>query len=309
MNEPRISRQDILEVDVCGPPGTHRLEPPMERPGDHAFMPANVIEVSKKDDRELITSLARGLDVIKAFGAGNASLTLAEVARVTGLNPATARRCLRTLEVLGYVGRREKRFMLKPRVLDLAASYLNSLNIEELCRSHLQDVVTQTGDSSSLCVLDGGDILYLAHVATKRLFRLEASIGARYPAYPTSMGRVLLGHLPADRLERYIDETSFAALTDWTETDPARLRARIEAARSDGYAAVEDELAYGVVAIAVPVFDAQGGCVAAINCSAHSKEIHKDAHVEARLPILRETARSISESLRHFPALSDSVRA
>jgi IclR family pca regulon transcriptional regulator len=271
--------------------------------------PTNVVEASKKNDRELITSLARGIDVIRAFGADKPALALVDVARITGLSPATARRCLRTLEVLGYVGRRDKRFMLKPRVLELAASYLNSISIEELCRSHLQEVVTQTEDSSSLCVLDGDDIVYLAHVATKRLFRIEASVGARYPAYPTSMGRVLLAHLPPERLERYLNETRFVALTDRTETDPVRLRAHIEAAGRDDYAAVEDELAYGVVAIAVPVFDTQGVCVAAINCSAHSKEINKAALVAQRLTLLRATACKITASLRHFPALSDSIRA
>lgn len=272
-------------------------------------MTNDVIQASKKDDRELITSLARGLDVIKAFGRGRPALSLAEVARLTGLSPAAARRCLRTLERLGYVGHAERRFMLKPRVLDLAASYLDSVSIEDLCRAHLQDVVARTGDSSSLCVLDGGDILYLAHVATRRIMRLEASVGARYPAYPASMGRVLLAHLPPDRLERYLRETEFKALTNRTVTDRAELSTLIEAARRDGYAAVEDELAYGVVAVAVPVYDDQGVCVAAVNCSAHSREIHKDELVRLRLPILQETARRITESLRHLPALSSSVRA
>jgi len=272
-------------------------------------MTVNVIEASKKEDRELITSLARGLDVIKAFGQGAPALTLADVARVTGLSPAAARRCLRTLERLGYVARSGKHFMLKPRVLELAAAYLNSINVEELCRSHLQDVVNQTGDSSSLCILDDGDIVYIAHVGTRRVLRLEASVGTRYPAYPTSMGRVLLGQLPPDRLDRYFRETRFAALTNRTETDAAELRHLIDAARRDGYAAVEDELAYGVVAIAVPVFDSQGICVAAVNCSAHSMETDKRELIHTRLPLLRETSAKITDSLRHFPALSRSVRA
>jgi len=174
---------------------------------------------------------------------------------------------------------------------------------------HLQEVVNRTGDSSSLCVLDKGDIVYLAHVGTRRILRLEASVGTRYPAYPTSMGRVLLCHLAPDRLDRYFRETKFAALTDRTETSRAKLRKLVAAARSDGYAAVQDELAYGVVAVAVPVFDSQGVCVAAVNCSAHSMEIDKAKLVRSRLPILHETSRRITESLRHFPALSDSVRA
>lgn len=272
-------------------------------------MTTNLIEASKKEDRELIASLARGLDVIKAFGRGEAALTLADVARVTGLSPATARRCLRTLERLGYVGRREKHFMLKPRVLDLAACYLNSISIEEVCRSHLQDAVNRTNNSSSLCVLDGGDIVYLAHVGIRRLLRLEASVGTRYPAYPTSMGRVLLGHLPPERLDRYFRQTKFAAITDRTETNPKALRRLVDAVPADGYAAVEDELAYGVVAVAVPVFDSQGVCVAAVNCSAHSMEIHKQQLVETRLPVLKETSSRITDSLRHLPALSNSVRA
>ena len=270
--------------------------------------PTSVIKASKKEDRELITSLARGLDVIKALGDGSPSMALAEVARVTGLNPATARRCLRTLEKLGYVGRDGKHFMLRPQVLELAAAYLNSTGIEKLCHVHLQDVVNQTGDSSSLCILDDNDIVYLAHVPTRRVMRLEASVGTRYPAYATSMGRVLLAHRPTEALDRYLAETRVEALTARTVTDRRALRRLILAARKDGYAAVEDELAYGVVAVAVPVFDTNGNCLAAVNCSAHSMEINKANLVEARLPVLLEASRRITQSLRHFPALSRSMQ-
>ncbi len=272
-------------------------------------MPTDTTEDTRGEDRELIASLARGLDVIKVFSRERPALTLAEVARTTGLNPATARRCLRTLERLGYVGRNERRFMLKPRVLDLAASFLDSISIEDLCRTQLQDIVNRTGDTASLSILDGGEIVYLAHVATKRILRLEASVGTRYPAYPTSMGRVLLGQLPDADLDRYLAETDFAALTERTVTDRKKLRRAILDAREKGYAAVKDELAYGVLAVAVPVFDESGFAVAAINSSAHSMEVDEETIVEQRVPILLRAAEMITESLRHFPILSLSVRA
>src|SRR5262245_26955315 len=136
--------------------------------------------------------LAKGIDVIRAFGRDAPALSLSEVARMAKLPAATARRCLLTLEELGFVTRSGRLFLLRPKVLELGAAYLDSMNIETLTRTHLEDLARSTGDSAALSVLDGTDIVYVARASARTLMRLEAHVGARFPAYPTSMGRVLL---------------------------------------------------------------------------------------------------------------------
>src|SRR4249919_3472651 len=198
--------------------------------------------------REAMGGLAKGLQVIRAFTRDHSSLTLSEIAGIARLPPATARRCLLTLEELGYVTRRGRAFLLRPKVLELGAAYLESMDIEHLTKTHLEELARVTGDSAALSVLDGNDIVYVARTSVRTLLRLEAHIGSRFPAHATSMGRVLLAGLSAERLQRYFDSAKLEALTERTVTDPAKLRALIEECRRLGYAVVEDELAYGVIA-------------------------------------------------------------
>ncbi len=252
--------------------------------------------------------LAKGLDVIRVFTRDRATLTLSEVADAARLPAATARRCLHTLEDLGYVMRSGRSFVLRPKVLELGAAYLESMNIEALTKTYLEDLASQTGDSAALTVLDDTEIVYVARASVRTLLRLEAHVGSRLPAYPTSTGRVLLAGLSKEHLARYFTRASFLPLTDRTVTDPARLRRLIDDCRADGYSAVEDELAYGVVAVAVPVFDQAGTVVAALNSSGHSKRISRSKLVRERLKMLQEVSRRISRELRGVPGLSLSAQ-
>jgi IclR family transcriptional regulator, pca regulon regulatory protein len=254
--------------------------------------------------REAMGGLAKGLDVIRAFTRESASLTLTEVASRTRLPAATARRCLLTLMELGYVMQSGRNFLLRPRVLELGAAYLESMNIETLTKTYLEDLVAHTGDSAALTVLDGADIVYVARVSVRTLMRLEAHVGSRFPAYPTSMGRVLLAGLSAERLQHYFATTEFLALTDHTVTDRARLQKLVDECRRVGYSAVEDELAYGVVAVAVPVFDQSKRVVAALNTSSHSRRITKAKLVRERLPMLQKISAQITNELQRVPGLS-----
>jgi IclR family pca regulon transcriptional regulator len=258
--------------------------------------------------REVMGGLAKGLDVIRAFTRDRATLTLSEVAEVAGLPAATARRCLNTLEDLGYVLRSGRSFVLRPKVLELGAAYLESMNIEALTKTYLEDLASQTGDSAALTVLDDTEIVYVARASVRTLLRLEAHVGSRLPAYPTSMGRVLLAGLSTDHLTRYFARAKLAPLTDRTVTDPARLRRLVDECRTDGYSAVEDELAYGVVAVAVPVFDQAGTVVAALNSSGHSKRISRAKLVRERLKMLQDVSRRISTELRGVSGLSLSAQ-
>jgi len=252
--------------------------------------------------------LAKGLAVIRAFGRDHAALSLSDIARSAGMPAATARRCLLTLEELGYVTRNGRNFLLRPKVLELGAAYLESIDIEQLTRTHLEELARETSDSAALCVLDGAEIAYVARTSVRTLLRLEAHVGSRFPAHATSTGRVLLAGLGPERLQHYFDTARFEPLTANTVIDPLKLRALIEEARRSGYSAVEDELAYGVIALAVPVFDHRSQVVAALNSSSHSGRTTRTRLVRGRLTMLQQVSRRISADLAAVPWLSLSAQ-
>ena len=253
--------------------------------------------------------LAKGLSVLRALGRESRGLTLSEVAGIAKLPAATARRCLHTLEELGYVTRAGRAFLLRPKVLELGAAYLDAIDIDTLTKTYLADLAQRSGDSAALSVLDGLDIVYIARASARTLLRLEAHVGSRFPAYPTSMGRVLLAGLSSEGLRRYFAAASFTQLTEHTVIQRGKLARRIEECRRLGYAAVADELAYGVVAVAVPVFDDSGRVVAALNSSSHSKRMTQTELVRERLGLLREISAQISSELRRIPGLALSAQS
>lgn len=260
-----------------------------------------------REDGEYINSLARGLSVLRAFTKERPELTLSEVAAVTGLSPAVARRCLHTLLHLGYVGKKGKLFLLRPDVMVFASAYLGSMNLEEIVRPHLQVVRDKTGDSSSLAVLLGHDILYLVHVSTNRMIRLAAGVGTRFPVYATSLGRIMLAYKDRDFIEEYLHTAELKVLTDKTTTSVTKLRNILRKARKDGYTSIQDELDYGIVSMAVPVFNERNEVVAAINCSTSAARINRSDMVASRLPVLQEAAQKIELELRRYPVLAHSV--
>jgi IclR family pca regulon transcriptional regulator len=254
--------------------------------------------------REAMGGLAKGLSVIRTFTRERATLSLSEVASLTSMPAATARRCLMTLEELGYVMRNGRQFLLRPKVLELGAAYIDSMNIDFLTKTHLEELARNTGDSAALCVLDATDIVYVARASIRTLMRLEAHVGSRFPAYATSVGRVLLAGQSAAALKHYFDTASLEPLTKYTVTDVEQLRRTIEKCRRNGYCTVKDELDYGVVALAVPVLDKQGRVVAALNSSSHSARITVATLVEERLDMLRGVSSQISRDLAALPNLS-----
>ena len=261
-----------------------------------------------RQDSEYLSTLERGLSVLRAFNQSRPEMQLSEVAAATGLNPAVARRCLNTLVQLGYVAQHGRRFLLRPEVLVFGSAFLASMNIEQIAGPHLQAVRDETGDSSSMAVLSGTDILYLAHVSTNRTIRLGASVGTRYPAYATSLGRVLLAYQDDEAIDAYLAEAELARLTEHTITSKAELKKRLRQARTQGYDSAQDELDYGIVSVAVPVFDAERRIAAAINCSTSTTRVSREELVKTRLPLLRRAAGEIEDSLRRWPSLSHSLR-
>ena len=249
-------------------------------------------------DSDFVQSLDRGLAVIRAFGPERERLSLSEVARATGLTRAAARRFLLTLVRLGYVRSDGREFSLRPKVLELGYAYLSGLALPDVAEPHLEELSARLHESSSISVLDGHHIVYIARVATKRIMTVAISVGTRFPAYAASMGRVLLTALSAEELDRYLAEATFEAFTERTVTDPEQLRQIIAEVGRDGYSIVDQELEEGLRAIAVPIHDSSGAVTAAINVSAHASRLSPDAMRAQLLPALLETARNIEADLK-----------
>jgi IclR family transcriptional regulator, pca regulon regulatory protein len=247
---------------------------------------------------DFVQSLDRGLAVIRAFGPDREQLSLSDVAHATGLTRAAARRFLLTLVSLGYVRSDGRKFSLRPRVLELGYAYLSGLALPDVAAPHMEELVARLHESSSISVLDGGHVVYVVRVPTKRIMTVAISVGTRFPAYATSMGRVLLAALPDEERERYLAEGPFAPLTDRTVTDPGKLRELLAQVAQQGYALVDQELEEGLRAIAVPIHGAPDVGTAAINVSAHASRVSVAALREQILPVLLDTVAQIEADLR-----------
>jgi IclR family transcriptional regulator, pca regulon regulatory protein len=242
---------------------------------------------------DFVQSLERGLSVIRAFDGTHAELTLSEVAASTGVTRAAARRFLLTLAELGYVRVEGRYFSLTARVLELGYAYLSSLSLPEVAEPHLEALVKDVNESSSVSVLDGHDVVYVARVPTSRIMTVVISVGTRFPAYATSMGRVLLAGLTDAELDAYLDAVDLVPLTTRTVSSIAALRGEITRARSQGFALVNQELEDGLRAIAAPIRDRTGRIIAALNVSAHASRTSLEVMRRDLLPPLLKTAARI----------------
>ncbi len=246
---------------------------------------------------QFVQSLARGLAVIRVFDGDNVELTLADVARRAGIPRAAARRFLLTLETLGYVRFDGRVFRLTPRVLELGFSYLSSLSLAEVAQPRIEDLSRTLDESVSAAVLDEGDVVYVARAQTRRIMSVRITIGTRFPAYATSMGRVLLAALPDGEADALIAASSPHPLTDRTLTDPGALRAELARVREQGWALVDGELEVGLRSIAVPVCGRGGAVVAAINVSTTAGTDSVQTTRDTCLPLLQATAAAIESDL------------
>jgi IclR family pca regulon transcriptional regulator len=244
-----------------------------------------------------VQSLARGLAVIRAFDGESGPLSLSEVARRCDLTRAAARRFLITLADLGYVRQTGRDFTLRPRVLELGFSYLSGLDVVDVARPHLEELSHELDESASISVLDGREIVYVARVPTRRIMSVSIAVGTRFPAYATSMGRVLLAALPDDELDAQLAHAEAHPLTDRTATDAGELRRLVLAARRHGHAIVDQELEAGLRSAAVPLRDPSGSTVAAMNVSTHAGRTSVDDLVDRVVPRLRLAADAIGRDL------------
>jgi IclR family transcriptional regulator, pca regulon regulatory protein len=245
-----------------------------------------------------VQSLERGLAVIRAFDEHNSELTLSDVARSTGLTRAAARRSLLTLADLGYMRTDGRRFSLSPRILELGYAYLSSQSLTEVAEPHLERLVAEVHESSSVSVLDGDDIVYVARVPTSRIMTVSINVGTRFPAYATSMGRVLLAAFSDEQLDAYLAGVELRPLSPRTITAPETLRAELAKVRRQGWALVDQELEEGLRSVAAPIRDRNGATIAAVNLSAHASRMTIDAARRGLIPPLLATAARIEADLR-----------
>jgi len=252
--------------------------------------------IQEPDGSSYVQSLARGLAVIRTFGAERPRLSLSDVARATDLTRASARRFLLTLETEGYVRLRDGLFELTPRVLELGFSYLSAQSLPEVAQPHLEELSHAVGESSSASILDGTDIVYIARVPTRRIMSVAITIGTRFPAYVTSMGRVLLAYAsPADR-DTYFDGFAPTSFTPRTVVAEDALRAELDRVREQGWSLIDGELESGLRALAVPV-SRGGDVVAAINVSMPASDVDATAQALTFLPAMQTAAAAISRDL------------
>lgn len=249
---------------------------------------------------EFVQSLDRGLMVIRAFSDKNSMLSLSDVARITGLSRASARRFLLTLAKLGYVGSRHNHYFLRPRVLDLGYAYLSSSSAVDIVQDHLEELSLRITESCSACAYDAGEIVYVARAAADRIMSIRLSVGRRLPAFCTSTGRMLLAYLSPSELDAFFENYSRTSFTEWTVTDQAKLREIIAETRLRGWSSNDQELETGARSIAAPILDTHGSPLYAANISVPTSRVSMEALEGEFLPQLLETTRKISADLLHI---------
>jgi IclR family pca regulon transcriptional regulator len=265
---------------------------------------------------DFIEALARGLDVIRAFQPGRPAMSLAAVAGATGLARPTARRILLTLEQMGYVRAVEpleqmghvravdreavdpkavdRKYELTPRVLELGMSYVLSRNLWEVARPHMERLVARTHESSSIAQLDGSDIVYVARVAVPKIVALAVTIGTRFPAMQTSLGKVLLAALSPEGAERVFAEPSRSGIPPRIVFSSEERAASLREVRARGWALTDEELAAGIRSVAAPLRDGEGRVIASLNVNTHAAETPVEVLTGEYLPLLLQTAGAIS---------------
>jgi IclR family pca regulon transcriptional regulator len=252
---------------------------------------------------DFVEALARGLAVITAFSPTATALSVSDAAARTDLPRPTARRLLLTLEKLGYVRSSNGLYTLTTKVLELGTTYIAALGIWELARPHLEALVAQTGESSSMAQLDGSDIVYVARVPVPKIIALAVRIGTRFPAVATSMGHVLLADLPRPELLRVLKTPSQSGVIPRLTPSQRDLERELAQVRERGWALSDERLSLGIRSIAAPVRDASGVTVAAVNVTVHAAETSIDELTHRHLPLLLSTAEDITREWANLARL------
>lgn len=271
-------------------------EAPDARPTSSASEPERTIaeEIDALTDPSFMTSLARGLAVLRAFSDSRRPMTIAQISQKTGIPRAAVRRCLHTLKQLGYADSEVNNFSLRPKVLTLGYSYLSSTPLAVSSQPYLDNISRCLNESCSLAVLDDSEVLYIARSAASRVMSVALNAGSRLPAYCTSLGRVMLAHMPPDELDAYLAKTKLRPMTERTVVSQKRLREILAGVRQAGYAINDEELELGLRSIAVPVRGASGKVLAALNVGAQASRVSVAQLEQEFLPKLQRGAQELS---------------
>jgi IclR family pca regulon transcriptional regulator len=251
-------------------------------------------EIDALTDPSFMTSLARGLAVVKAFSDQRRAMTIAQISHKTGIPRAAVRRCLYTLKQLGYADSEANNFFLKPKILTLGYSYLSSTPLTISAQPCLNQVSRSLNESCSLAVMDEGEVLYISRSATSRVMSVALNAGSRLPAYCTALGRVMLAAMTESQLNDYFSECELRAYTERTLVSKEKLRVLLRDVGQTGYAIVEEELEIGLQSIAVPVRGASGAVVAALNIATQTTRVTRHQLEHAFLPTLLNAASELS---------------
>jgi IclR family pca regulon transcriptional regulator len=259
--------------------------------------------VVSNNKKEFVESLARGLEVITTFDAVNAALTIAQVAERTGLARPTAHRILLTLEELGYVVNTAYGYMLTPKVVDLGMAYVSSRGIQRIAQPHMESLVAATDQSASLAQLSGSDIVYVVRVEVPKIISVGVTIGARLPAFGTSMGQVLMSELDDEQLTLAMETPSLSRFTPRVRYERHEVDTMLATIRDRGWCLNDEVLHFGVRSIGAPIRNTAGTIVAALGMAVHASEVSCEQLTEFHLPLLLEASTKISADWRQFERL------
>ncbi len=284
---------DMSTESPTASPANHESPRPT-RASQPAHTPSIAEEIDKLTDPSFMTSLARGLAVVKAFSDQRRPMTIAQLSHKTGIPRAAVRRCLYTLKQLGYAGSEANNFFLKPKILSLGYSYLSSTPLTVSAQPCLNQVSQVLGESCSLAVFEQDEVLYISRSQTARVMSIALNAGSRLPAYCTSLGRVMLAALPAADLDAYLARVPLRPYTDRTVVSEERLREILAETAQQGFAVVEEELEIGLRSIAVPVRGATGTVMAALNVGAQATRVSRAQMEQVFLPVLLNASAELS---------------
>ncbi|GAB4230618.1 MAG: IclR family transcriptional regulator [Kiloniellaceae bacterium] len=245
--------------------------------------------LSDRRPSDVMQGLAKGLAVIEAFQEGARGLSVSQAAARSGLDRATARRCLLTLHALGYADYDGKYFRLTPRTLRLGHAYYRSASLPATVQPFLEDLSKATGESASVSLLDGAEVIYVARASQTRVMAINLTPGSRLPAYCASMGRVLLAALPPAEARALLERADRPAHTPHTVTDVEDLMRILATVAEQGYAAIDQELELGLCSLSVPLLNGAGEVVAAMNIGANAARSGAADMIERYLPLMRQT--------------------
>lgn len=252
---------------------------------------------SAEQNRDHVQALGRGLEVLKLFGRERRPLSVTEVAALAGITRTAARRFVLTLEYMGYLSYDGTAYSVRPSILEIGDAYVLSSGLPDIVRPYLERLAEQTQETVSLTVLHRDKIFYVDRVQADRVLTVEIVVGTSLPAYAVATGRVLLADRSDADLDAYLATVDTQSFTAATTIDTAELRARIVDARREGWSLADQELTEGVRSIAVPVRDAHGHTIAALNVSAQASRVSLDHMRGSILTALQDAAAQIHEAL------------